>query len=299
MAGSAREVIQRIHRRRPALYVAGLLCITALALSREQRAAVVLLEHPDRFVLLNKYQQRLTTGEYRALPQTMAAVLVRETDRLSDAITPCSVVEYEGSLLYIQREPQGGYTRRGGVGSLTLFRDARVYNDTIVLMGGAALRLQSPAAPGIIALRSGTRAVRLFSNGTQTFVRLVAPDARAGWIPLAELPAGRDWKLSGTRLESQPSSNSAMRRLTPVVAAANRSLSNVFRHLAGGRSNTAAASFRLEAGDDTLRCVVEPASFTHVYASSLAALLPEFERALTGTALHPELSGGAIVVPLR
>jgi hypothetical protein len=224
---------------------------------------------------------------------------VRETDRLSDAITPCSVVEYEGSLLYIQREPHGGYTRRGSAGNVTLFRDARVYNDTIVLMGGAALRLRSPAAPGIIALRSGTRAVRLFSNGTQTFVRLVSPDGRTGWLALAEIPAGRDWKLSGTRLDFQPSSESAMRRLMPVVATANRSLSNVYRHLAGGRSTTAPASFRLEAGDDTLRCIVEPASFAHAYASSIAALLPEFERALTGTALHPELSGGAIVVPLR
>jgi hypothetical protein len=300
MAGSPRALIGPVRQRRPALLIAGLLFIVGVAASAETLHTLLLVEHPDRFVLLNKYQQHLTSAEYRGLPAIMLMVVVREDDKLSDGLAPCASVEIDGSPFYIQRDISGGFTRRGAGGSITLFRGALLLGDTVALRRGRALRLKAAGTDREMTLVPGSRAVRLFEAEGRTFVRVLPYEEPKGWLALSVSTGTDEWNRVQTSRSHNTSAENVVRRLLPVVADANRALHAVFMHLAAeAGENSTPPSFRLREDDDALRCAIEPQSLNGSFAGSLRKLLPEFERALLGTGLRPLFEGGSIVVPLR
>jgi hypothetical protein len=300
MAGSPREVIAFLRQRRPVLIVAGLFLLCAPALPQEDTGTVLLLEHPDRFILYNKYQQRLTTGEYRALPSTVPFLLVREVDRLNDGLTPCAAVHHEGDFYYIQRDHGGGFSKRGAGGSVTLYRDASLFGDTIALLKGAPVRMRNPSGTGEIVLTPGTRARRIFASGGRTFIRTLSGNRPSGWIALPGGSPGGAWTLVRESPATRMSAESVMERLAPLVAEANRALAVIYARLAAETNTRATApAFRLRSQGDLVRCALEPQSLSSHYEGSLRELVPAVERGLGGTGLHPILTGGAIEIPLR
>jgi hypothetical protein len=300
MAGSSRALTGPVRRRRPALLIAGLLLIAGAAASAEIRHTLLLVEHPDRFVLLNKYQQRLTSAEYRVLPAYVPMVVVRENDKLSDGLTPCASVEINGSPFYLQRDIGGGFMRRAAGGSITLFRGALLPGDTVALQRGRALRLKAAGTNRNVTLVPGFRAVRLFEAEGRTFVRVLSSGEPTGWLSLSRGTETDEWKSAQPSRTYGTSAESVVRRLSPVVAGANRALHAVYMQLdAEAGENSAPPSFRLREDGDVLRCAIDPQSLSGSFAGSMRELLPEFERALIGTGLRPLLEGGSIVVPLR
>ena len=293
-------MIGPVRQGRPALLIAGLLLIVGVAASAETLHTLLLVEHPDRFVLLNKYQQRLTSAEYRALPAIMPMVVVRENDKLSDGLAPCASVEVNGSPFFIQRDTGGGFTRRGAGGSITLFRGALLLGDTVALRRGRALRLKGAGTNRDVTLVPGSHAVRLFEAEGRTFVRVLSSEAPTGWLALSVSTETDEWTRMQTVRSPNTSAENAEHRLLPVVADANRALHAVYMRLAAeAGKNSTPPSFSLQEHGNALRCSIEPQSLNGSFAGSLQKLLPEFERALLGTGLRPLLEGGSIVVPLR
>ena len=290
-----------VRQGRPALLIAGLLLIvgatTALA---ETRHTLLLVEHPDRFVLLNKYQQRLTSAEYRVFPATVPMVVLREIDKLNDGLTPCASVEINGSPFFIQRDIGGDFTRRGAGGSIALFRGALLLGDTVALRRGRALRLKAAGTDRDVMLAPGSRAVRVFEAEGRTFVRVLSSEEPAGWLSLSVSMETDEWSRVQTPRNHSTSTENVVRRLLPVVTDANRALHAIYGRLAAeAGENSTPPSFRLREEEDVLRCVIEPQTLSGTFAGSLRELIPEFERALLGTGLRPSFEGGAIVVPLR
>jgi hypothetical protein len=286
-------------QRRPALFIAGLLLIVGAA-GADTRHTLLLVEHPDRFVLLNKYQQRLTSAEYRMLPPVVPMVVVREIDKLSDGLTPCTSVEIDGSPFFIQRDAGGGFSRRGAGGKVTFFRGVLLLGDTVALQRGRALRLKMAGTTRDMMLTPRSHAVRVFEAEGRTFVRVLSSGGPAGWLSLSAGLVTDEWNTVQASRGVSSSSESVVRRLAPVVADANRALHAVYRQIAAeaGKSGVP-PSFRIREEQNALRCAIEPQSLSGAFAGSLRLLIPEFERALLGTGLRPTLEGGAIVVPLR
>ncbi len=300
MAGSPRALTGPVLHRRPALCIAGLLLVVGVAASAETRTSLLLVERPDRFVLLNKYQQRLTSAEYRVFPVMVPMVIVREIDKLNDGLTPCASVEINGSPYYIQRDIGGEFTRRGSGGSIVLFRGALVLGDTVALRRGRALRLRAAGTNRDVTLVPGSRAVRLFEAEGRTFVHVLSSSEPSGWITLSASMETDEWNRVQTSRSHSTSAENVLRRLLPVVTDANRALHAVYAQLAaeaGARSTP--PSFRLLEEGEVLRCDIEPQTLGGFFAGSLRELIPEFERALLGTGLRPLFKGGSIVVPLR
>lgn len=277
--------------------MAGLLLLASAASPRDTRGTILLVEHPDRFILYNKYQQRLTSAEYRSLPTVMPMVVLREQDRLNDGLTPCVSVEFGGSPFFLQREVGGGFSQRAAGGTVTYYRDAALLDDTVALVRGSALRLYPADRTREQTLAPGTQAIRVFSSGGRTFVRLLSGARPAGWVSLA---GSSDWKIVREIGTIRASGETARQRLTPLIDEANRVLTVIHTRLAREANlRSTAAAFRLVMESDTLRCTVVPSALSRSYAGSLAAMLPAMERALGGTGLQPTLAGGAIVIPLR
>ncbi|HUI66109.1 MAG TPA: hypothetical protein VL126_14795 [Bacteroidota bacterium] len=279
-------------------FFTGLLALCATAYTQEERRDILLVEHPDRLIIFNTYQQRLSSEEYRALGPIVPMVVVREIDKLSDGITPCADVEVEGRAYYLERDSAGEFAHKGLVASVRLIRRAVLVSDTIAVLRGDALRFRPAQGNQALRLRSGARAIRVFRDEKETFVRLVAAGNLEGWLSLDERALGAEWALSESRRALTP--ESVISRLVPVIEGANRSLRKFYEELVqeSGMERTP-PSFRLAARADTVRCTIEPPELSAAYSGSLRALVPECERVLAGSGLHPIVTGGAIVISVR
>jgi hypothetical protein len=296
MAGSARALNRRILMRRPALFLTGLLLIACIAEGAGERHSFLILQHPDRFILFNKYQQRLTTAEYRGLPTVAVMLVVREVDRLGDGLTRCTAVELDGEAFYIRREDDALFTNRGG--KATFFRDALALGDTVELH--RTLVLKPVDGSGSISLSARTRAARVFSADGKTFVRVLSSGNHAGWLTLPAAQEGSAWTTFREHRGADNLRKDVMTRLAPVVADANRVLQTAFdRCTAPGASRLSPPAFRLHTTADGVVCVLEPAEYAGSFAGSIDALQAEFQRALAGANIHLAPEGGSIVILLR
>jgi hypothetical protein len=278
------------------MFIAGLLLIASTAAGAGGQHTFLILQHPDRFILFNKYQQRLTSSEYRTLPPIAAMLVVREIDRLGDGLTRCAVVELDGERFYVRRDNDAVLTNRGG--KATFFRNALALGDTVELHKSAVLKPVEGNGGSTLAPR--TRAVRVFSAGGKTFVRILTPGKPAGWLVLAAGQEGSAWIVVVAERGPRYTAKDIMARLVPVVSDANRVLQTAFdRCSPPGASRLSPPSFRLRETASGLVCVVEPASCASSFEGSLTALQSELQRALLGTSIHPTVVGESIVIPLK
>jgi hypothetical protein len=279
----------------------GLLVIAWVALAGSEPRTVLLVEHPERFLLCNRYQQRLTSDEYRALPPVLPLAVVQEFGMLNDGLTPCAATEFNGSPMFIIRDRGGAFVRRGEGGAITAFRNAVVLGDTVELLQREELRGRSPASEIVKLLPARTRIVRHFRADARTYVQTLVPGAASrGWLTLPESAHQSIWTHSAASTVMPPSVSNVTQRLTPLLGDANRALAAIYDQLATESGvHRSPPSFRLFTSADQCVCSIEPQSMGETFAGSVRALLPECERALLGTGLRPRLSGGSIVIPLR
>jgi hypothetical protein len=301
MAGNPGPLIGREYALRPAMSVAGLVVAICGALCAEQRTGdVMIVEHPERLVVFSKYQQRLTPDEYRRLPPFAPMVLQREHDHLGDGFTPCAAVEIGREPYYILRNEGGGFSARGEPGKTEIFRNVPLLSDTVVLLRGRALRLRPAGDREEVLLPPGTRVVRIFEHESGTYVRLSSPGGRFGWLSLPGSARSSQWREVETASPAGISSGDLLLRVRPVVDGANESLRRIYAALSPetGKGQTP-PSFRLSLSHGEIRCILEPAALSGSFSGSMRALLAGLERVLGGTGLHPEISDGAIFIPLQ
>jgi hypothetical protein len=281
--------------------IAGLFVALCGALCAEQRSGdVLIVEHPERLVVFSRYQQRLTSDEYRRFPPFVPMVLVRERDHLGDGFTPCAAVEIGREPYYILRDESGGFSARGEPGRTEIFRNVPLLGDTIVLLRGRALRLRPAGDKEEILLQRGTRVVRMFEHESRTYVRLPFAGGRFGWLSLPGSERSAEWREAESASRPGISSGDLLLRIQPVVDGANTSLRRIYAALSPetGIVHTP-PSFRLSRSRGEIRCSLEPAALSGSFSGSMRALLAEVERVLGGTGLHAEISDGAILIPLQ
>jgi hypothetical protein len=281
--------------------VAGLVVAMCGAVCAEQRTGdVLIVEHPERLVVFSKYQQRLTSEEYRLLTPFVPMVLVRERDHLGDGFTPCAAVEIGREPYFLLRNEEGGFSARGEPGKTEVFRNVPLFGDTVVLLRGRALRLRPAGDKKEILLHAGTRVVRMFEHESGTYVRLPSAGGRFGWLSLPGSARSSEWREAESASPAGVSSGDLLQRVQPVVDGANKSLRRIYAALSPETGNLhTPPSFRVALSREGIRCILEPGALSASFSGSMRALLAGLERVLGGTGLHAEISDGAIFIPLR
>jgi hypothetical protein len=285
----------------PLILVAGLLCAPGVSLRAGQVSGdVLVVEHPGRLVLFSKYQQRLTTEESRRLPSFVPMILVRERDHLGDGFTPCAAVEIDREPYYILRDEGGELSAQGDPGRTETFRNVTLLGDTVLLLRGKGLRLRPAGEKEEVILPSPTRAVRIFEDQSKTYVRVESGAVRFGWVVLGHASPSQEWRSVEPASPESIAPEDLLRRVQPVVDAANSSLRRIYEALTpeSGAARKA-PSFLLVRSRKDIRCSLQPAALSGSFTGSLRAMLPEIERVLGGTGLHAEIADDAILIPLR
>ncbi|HTY60425.1 MAG TPA: hypothetical protein VMF59_16500, partial [Bacteroidota bacterium] len=157
MAGNPGPLNRIARPQWPAIALVGLLVLPCGRPGAGERTGDVLtVERPARLVVLNKYQQRLTSSEERVLSPFVPMVLVRERDLLGDGFTPCASVEINRERYYLLRNGEGELSTRGEPGKTEIFRNVALFGDTVVLLGGKALQVRPAGAGEEIRVNPGT-----------------------------------------------------------------------------------------------------------------------------------------------
>jgi hypothetical protein len=298
MAGKSRPLTHRF-----AAAAAGLLLAASAALSssatkeQDERADVLLARRPDRFVLYNKYQQRLTATEAAAIPSCVPIMIVREKDNLGDGVTPCAVVEIRGERFYLLRDQDGELAGKQEAGPIEFFRGVEVLRDTIVLRQALSVTPQYPSEERARNLSPETILVRVFRAGARTFVASITPSPLYGWMTLPAADLGKKWEPHASASPRSLTPKAVYNRLLPLVASANSALRSMYtRFSANSSRRDTIPEFSLAISRDTVFCVVEPAGFREKFSRSVRNLHGEFESMLSGSNARLSLVDNRILI---
>jgi len=259
-------------------------------------ADVLIVERPRALVLFDTYQQRLGGRDASALPPFVPIMLLRAHDVMGDGFTPCAAVAIDGTTYYLQEEASGAFSTSGPAGYTAVLHGVTLRGDTVVLLGGTALRLRVPSSNEEIRLAPGTRAFRVFESKREAYVRVASPADRFGWVALPPGTRGADWRIQPAASPVQLSDAEILLRVRNVTDGANRTLARIYRSLSPGVASVPA--FRVSRSTREIVCDLAPPALAREFGASLVALVPPIERALGGTGLHPALTGSAIHIPL-
>ena len=264
--------------------------------ARGAPADILIVERPGALVLYDMYQQRLGPAAAAALPSFVPILLLRTHDVMGDGFTPCADVSIDGTTYYLQEESSGAFSTTGPCGYTALLRGVTVREDSLLLLGGEALRLRVPSSREEIRLAPGTRALRLFELKRETYVRIASDGERYGWVVLSPAARGTLWRILPGARPAEIAEAEVLRRVRSVTDGANSTLRRIYRSLSPATATVPA--FRVSTSARGISCEVIPPALAPAFDGSLVALIAPLERALGGTGLHPAMAGNAIRIPL-
>jgi len=290
MAGEYKPV-----RRR---FLAPLLMLIACAApSPAAQADVLLAAHPEKLIIFNRYQQRLTPAELSALHPFEPLVILREKDRLGDGLTPCMSVRLGPDLYYLQIEADGRLAGAGGSAGATIIRDVRLLGDSIAVKKGEALVILSPDRGSTVQAASGSLLRRIFIHDGFTYVRHAT---RYGWIPPGS-PGYEGWEIHQPMAREAPLSRDQLRAIvSPLVESANAVLRGLYAHRgeANGR-NIQTPRFELLISGDSMTCGISPRGKVASFRESARLLGRELERIVGERGGRVSLGDDVIILSQR
>jgi len=293
MAGTTRPVTSCLQR-------ALLLSAVCAATLQGAQTDVLLVAHPERLLIFNKYQQRLTSDESSRLVPFAPMVVVRADDQLGDGLTRCTTVRVGNDLFYLQTSHDGTLQEPGGPAGVALHRDVRLLGDTIVVRKDRSLFFALPDRRGKTEMRRGDRMLRYFLKDGEAYVRKLGHAAEYGWLDLRK-GENDSWALiHESSATDARTSGEILATLSATVAEANATLRQLYRHLgADGRESATPPQFRLEVSGDTVLCAFDDPRKATRHSGMLGALAHEFERILSGTGATFRVRDTAIAVTYR
>jgi hypothetical protein len=238
-----------------------------------ERATVLLASRPDRLILFNRYQQRLTSTESGALLPFELMIVEKEDEILGDGLTPCVALRLRGERFYLLRE-KGGSLPQG----VSLIRGVDVFTDTLRVHVGRSVVVESPDGVSRRSLPGGTRLVRLFGHEEKYFVRESSdPTPVCGWVRRQDASS---WDVVVFR----PGQGISLARVRSVldgeIAGVNGMLHALYAW--GDPRGDAGRIPRLVVNSTPsgLRCVIVPPSAAQAYRGSFLALAGHLSRRL-------------------
>ena len=230
-----------------------------------ERGTVLLAPRPDRLVLCNRYQQRLTSTESGALLPYELMIVEKEDGVLGDGLTKCVVLRLRGDTYYLLRGNDGSLPP-----GVSLNRDADILADTIRVLPRRNVVLESPDGSSRRPLAAGTLLVRLFGADGKYFVRQASvASPPCGWVAQREASA---WELIRTSSPATAGVSLAQARsmVESDIADVNGMLRALYLRQGRGGNGDTIPQLHLEAAPETLRCSITPSSAAPAYRASSA-----------------------------
>jgi hypothetical protein len=282
--------------------LAALLCAALTATGRPAPGndRFLIVEHPDRLVALNGYQQSLSPRDLLIFQPFAPMRIVKERDVLGDGFTPCMRVEIDGALFFLLRDRGGRLSAGDQAGSISTLAGNLLTRDTVHVLESGVLMLSSPVWTRDMTLRRGERLIRLFASEGRTYVRCPGRIPAYGWVSLSPATEKKEWSLEHAEVAVESLIPDRLRdSVRTALERTNRVLLNLYRFFnQQGGENRAIPLWQLEESGVSLLCRLTGASTERDFPRSTRYLMMDIQNYLLGTDFAAfELSDGIEIRP--
>lgn len=245
----------------------------------------LIVEHPDRLLALNGYQQSLSPRDLLVFRPFTPMRIVKERDILGDGFTPCMRVEIEGALFFLLRDRSGRLSAEDQAGSISTLAGDPLSRDTVHVLASGILTLSSPVWTRDMTLRRGERLIRLFASEGRTYVRCPGRTPEYGWVSLSPASEKKVWSLEHVQLAVESVIPDRVRdSVRAALGRTNAVLDSLFRYFNRREGeNRPTPRWQLEESGVSLLCTLTGASTERDFPRSTRSLMTDIQNFLLGT----------------
>ena len=254
-----------------------------------QHRDVLLAAHPERFTLLNHYEQTATPADRKEIRPYGPLVVLRQNARLSDGFTPCMEVEFRGTLFYLLTDTDGALPPDA---SARFEKNVVWMGDTMRVRPGADLQVERPEG-GRSSIGTGTLLELLFQSRGRSYVHSLDHPSLYGWMDAksVRLLARLQERLHPSAV-SDSSIEATVRMKIDETNSVLRQLYRAFNHQTG--EGLIVPRWTISARPGLLLC--ELANSRIPYEQSTRYLENDIENTLLGTGVRIVQAPGSITV---
>lgn len=253
------------------------------SVAAQEKGELLLVEHPTRLTVLNRYQQTLTNAERSVLQPFVPMVVVQRRDMLGDGFTPCMRVRINGAEYFLVRDGSGRLVGEAQAGIVSVHDGTLHGGDTVLVLRAGAVMFSSPDGRRTAVLGAGERLIRLLSRSERTYVRRGSASDPYGWVDLAPSAEGRLWGAARLAV-ALPSSvpPPIVDQVRSALSRANTKLANVFAFLATrGGVRRSVPRWEIQPEGAVLRCTLVGGSTVRDFPESTRYLMRDVQARIT------------------
>ena len=259
---------------------------------------VFIVEHPQRLLLYNKFQQPSSDRERRAIPSFVPMLILKSSDMLGDGFTPCMKVQLDNDVCYLLRDTDGTLAGSASAGYSHVYYHVTLLDDTLQVLRDGRMTLKSPTGSSNRRLRKGELIVRAFRDGVLTYVWASGPPPSYGWVTLGNANEGSAWKV----FASVPPNNGGiadevLSKIEAKIRETNTVLARLFEYLnaqTGDQRST--PRWRVSQSGKSIVCTFSDQRLAPRFEQSTRLLERDIQALLSGTGFETIRSVGRIEV---
>jgi hypothetical protein len=287
-----------IRKHRLALFLS--LVVAPAGLHARGGGEFLLIQHPERLVVYNRYQQQATEAERDALKPFVPIRIVKAQALLPDGYTRCMEVEIDGAAYFVLMDKKGRLSGSGPLGSEKRFHNTALLSDTVEILREQTVEFLPIDAPSGL-LQKGEKVVRIFRDQDRVYCRRTGGEPVYGWTSLAGKGGGRNWKVlttSASQLTSIPPA--IVEKVESRIDQTNRLLAKLFEHFNNEtHQQKEIPHWEVESSRTAISCTLESIPGGESFERSTPYLVKDIENIVLGSNLAVSHSPGRIEIRLQ
>ena len=247
---------------------------------------MLLIENTSHLRVLDRYQRSVPSPEGVGIIPYAPIVMRNDRDLLSDGFTPCARVEVNGKVFFLIRSSDSRLVGQDSFGYQALHRRASLLGDTVEILRGNRLLIQSVRRTARHYLATGVRLERLFVHEGLTYVRQLTGGQKGfGWVTLTQSERGSIWRVITTAAPPPHlQTTEVISRVETVVREANGVLAGLFSFLNQQTGeNKPAPRWEVSQDGDTIICTLRSEMTPTSFQESTAQLARSLETVVLAT----------------
>lgn len=270
---------------------------TFLIVTQQSRAGAdfYIVEHTDRLLVYNKYQQEATAKDRQILVPFVPMKILKANDMLGDGFTHCMQIEIGGQIFYLLKDNAAGLSRSGPLGFDKIFSNATILLDTVRILTRHSIQFSSINSSAR-QLSVDERVLRVFRHQNLTYCRVLSNPPQYGWIDFSGRKDGKNWIVLRNIAPADSSISSVVvQKVRTQVGEVNRVLAHLFEFFnKQTHQQKQPPQWNIESSQKAILCTLQGSSES--FEQSTFYLVNDLENIVLGSAFEVAHTPGRIEI---
>jgi hypothetical protein len=257
----------------------------------------LLIEKPGALVIYDEYQRILGAKDLAGLGSFVPVLVVSPKTLLGDGLTPCMKVDFRGEPLYLLLDNEGQLIGESRAGRVMRVEGLQL-TDTVSVVRGEYLRFEPAGTSRLQFLSAGERLIRIFQNGTRSYVLRRRDTPVFGWVVLDNGERDRSWGIVAAPPPAGPVITPRIRDgIRSRLGHINNVLLGLFTYFnKSTHVQRQPPQWVMDSGTEAITCVLQNTTHPEAFGESTRALAKDFESSVLGSGLGVVSEPGKIVI---